>query len=162
MAVKLNSGSFVAPLALLATLSVSWRAQTLHGQTDSATDRFHGPAFEVASVKPNKSGPNGVQRAGLRPGDRVTMTDVLLLTLIQIAYPDASEILGGPTWMGTAGTPNLGADRFDVNAKAEAPSSVDQLRLMLRALLAERFKLVVHTRTIQKDVYALRLARTDG
>jgi uncharacterized protein (TIGR03435 family) len=33
---------------------------------------------------------------------------------------------------------------------------------MLQALLAERFKLAVHTEVRQADVYALRLARADG
>jgi uncharacterized protein (TIGR03435 family) len=120
------------------------------------------PTFEVASVKPNKSGPNSGQRAGLQPGDRVTMINVPLLTLTQIAYPGMSAIIGGPKWMGSPGGPNFDADRFDVNAKAETPASADQLRLMLQLLLADRFKLVVHAETRQADVYALRLARADG
>jgi uncharacterized protein (TIGR03435 family) len=120
-------------------------------------------AFEVASVKANKSGPNSGQRAGLQPGDRVTMVNVPLITLVQIAgYPGGTVIVGGPKWMGVVGQPNFDADRFDVNAKAEAPASVDQLRLMLQALLAERFKLAVHTELRQADVYVLRLARADG
>jgi uncharacterized protein (TIGR03435 family) len=58
--------------------------------------------------------------------------------------------------------PNFDADRFDVAAKADSPASVDQLRLMLQALLADRFKLVIHVEERQADVYALRLARADG
>lgn len=64
--------------------------------------------------------------------------------------------------MGRPGEPNLDADRFDLNAKAEGPASTEQLRLMLQALLGERFKLAVHTEMRQADVYALRLARADG
>jgi hypothetical protein len=78
------------------------------------------PTFEVASLKPNKSGPNSGQRAGLQAGDRVTMINVPLLTLTQIAYPGMSAIIGGPKWMGSPG-PNFDADRFDVNAKRTSP-----------------------------------------
>jgi uncharacterized protein (TIGR03435 family) len=116
-----------------------------------------GPAFEVASVKPNRSGPDSVQRAGLQPGDRVTMTNVTLRTLIQIAYPGLSEIVGGPSWVGSGPT----GDRFDVNAKAEAPASREQLQLMLRTLLADRFKLAIHTESRDEPVFALVFARSD-
>ena len=116
------------------------------------------PAFEVASVKPNRSGPGSIQRAGLQPGDRVTMTNVTLRILIQIAYPGPSEIVGGPGWVGSGPS----GDRFDVNAKAEAASSREQLQLMLRTLLADRFKLVVHTETRVEPIYALVLAKRDG
>jgi uncharacterized protein (TIGR03435 family) len=84
-----------------------------------------------------------------------------LRTVIQVAYPGMSEIIGGPEWIGSAG-PSFDADRFDVNAKAEAPTSVDQLRMMLRSLLADRFKLAVHTETRDAPTYALVLARQDG
>jgi uncharacterized protein (TIGR03435 family) len=115
-------------------------------------------AFEVASIKPNKSGPGSIQRAGLQPGDRVTMTNVTLRILIQIAYPGPSEIVGGPSWIGSGPS----GDRFDVNAKAELASSREQLQLMLRTLLADRFKLVVHTETRVEPVYALVLVKRDG
>jgi uncharacterized protein (TIGR03435 family) len=49
-----------------------------------------------------------------------------------------------------------------VNAKAEAPASRQQLQLMLRALLADRFKLVVHTETKSEPIWALVRARRDG
>jgi uncharacterized protein (TIGR03435 family) len=120
------------------------------------------PAFEVASVKPNTSGPTSPQRAGLSAGERVTMINVPLLTLLQIAYPGMSVIVGAPKWVGSPGGPNFDADRFDVSAKAETQSSVDQLRLMLQALLADRFKLAVHKESRPAEVYALRLARADG
>ncbi len=128
-----------------------------------AAQSADAPKFEVASVKQNTSGPTSPQRAALPPGQRVTMINMMLLTLIQTAYPGMwSQIVAGPKWMGTPGTPNFDADRFDVNAKVETAASTDQLRLLLQALLAERFKLVVHTETRPVDVYALRLARTDG
>jgi uncharacterized protein (TIGR03435 family) len=49
-----------------------------------------------------------------------------------------------------------------VNAKAEAPASREQLQLMLRALLTERFKLVVHTETKSEPIWTLVRARRDG
>jgi uncharacterized protein (TIGR03435 family) len=78
-----------------------------------------------------------------------------------VACSGFSGISGGSTWIGEAG-PSSNAARFDVTAKADAPSSHDQLQMMLRTLLADRFKLVVHTETKDEPVYALVLARSDG
>src|SRR5438128_12048361 len=73
------------------------------------------PSFEVASVKPNRSGP-GPQRLGFAPGGRFTATNVPVRDLISIAYgqpqPLANfQIIGGPGW--------ITSDRFDISAKAE-------------------------------------------
>jgi uncharacterized protein (TIGR03435 family) len=120
-----------------------------------------GPAFEVASVKTNKSGPNSPQRGGLPPGDRVSLINLTARTLIQIAFPDVFEIAGAPPWIGRQG-PNFDTDRFDVAAKAEKVSTTAELRLMLRTLLADRFKLRVHTETKTESTWVLVLARRDG
>jgi uncharacterized protein (TIGR03435 family) len=120
-----------------------------------------GPTFEVASVKPNTSGPRALQRAGFQPGERVTLTNVTLRIMIQMAYPAVSDIVGGPNWIGRAG-PSDDADRFDVHAKAEAPASREQLQAMLRALLADRFKLAAHTEARTEPIWALVVARRDG
>jgi uncharacterized protein (TIGR03435 family) len=114
-------------------------------------------SFEVASVKLNTSGPGSIQRAGLQPSDRVTMTNVTLRILIQIAYPGLAEIVGGPDWVGSGPS----GDRFDVNAKAEAASSREQLQVMLRTLLADRFKLMVHTEARDEPVFILVFSRGD-
>jgi uncharacterized protein (TIGR03435 family) len=139
-------------------LTVSAGARPVTGQTNANSAPR---SFEIASIKPNKSGPTSFQRAGLSEGDRVTMINVPLLTLLQIAYPGAVAIVGAPKWVGSPG-PNLDAERFDVTAKADAPAPVEQLRVMLQTLLAERFKLAVHTEARPADVYALRVARPDG
>jgi uncharacterized protein (TIGR03435 family) len=94
----------------------------------------------------------------MQPGDRITMTNVTMRTVIQVAYPAVFEIVGGPDWFGTG----PGGDRFDVTAKAEAQASREQLQLMLRTLLAERFKLVVHTQTRSQPGFALALVAKDG
>lgn len=151
------------PLLVVAlALSVSGGTGHLTAQSSTNTNGVPPLAFEIASVKPNKAGPSSLQRAGLSAGERVTMINVPLLTLLQIAYPGTSTIVGAPKWVGSPGGPNLDADRFDVSAKANAASSVDQLRMMLQTLLADRFKLAVHIESRPTDVYALRLARADG
>lgn len=120
--------------------------------------------FEVASIKPNKSGP-GPQRIGFQPGGRFTAVNVPVRDLIALAYGQPQplpnfQIIGGPGWMTS--------DRFDVTAKAEGdfqpgpagpPSQVPQ---MIRALLADRFKLVAHEETRDQPIYVLRLDRQDG
>jgi uncharacterized protein (TIGR03435 family) len=63
--------------------------------------------------------------------------------------PDA--VLGGPGW--------LESDRFDVVAKALQTSSPDDLRLKLQTLLAQRFKLAIHTEQKMGPAYALVLGK---
>jgi len=118
------------------------------------------PTFEVASVKVNKAGQGSPQRAGITPGDRVNFTNTPLFVLISTAY-DVAEIVG-PSWIGKPGQPNWDVDRFDIAAKASAPATRDELQAMLRTLLAERFKLTVHTETRSEPIWALVLARRDG
>lgn len=118
------------------------------------------PAFEVASIKPNKSN-DGRIMLGMQPGGRFTATNATLRLLVRQAYGlQDFQIVGGPTW--------LDGDHFDIVAKAEGdiqptlPGTTGPLQLMLRALLVERFKLVAHSETRDLPIYALVLARTDG
>jgi uncharacterized protein (TIGR03435 family) len=134
------------------------QSQTVGAQAPSGATI---PTFEVASVKPNKSG-DGRMMLGIQPGGRFTATNVPLRTLIRNAYQlQDFQIVGGPGW--------IASDRFDILAKAEgnlppAPPGgpPGPLQLMLRALLAERFSLVVHEDTRELPTYALVLARADG
>ena len=49
--------------------------------------------------------------------------------------------------------------RFDISAKAAAPVSEEQLRLMLRTLLKDRFQLAVHRQNKDLSGYALVVSR---
>ncbi len=121
------------------------------------------PSFEVASIKPNKTG-DGRIGIGIQPGGRFIATNVPLRELIRFAYQvQPFQIVGGPGW--------LNSDRFDINAKAEGdivPSPIGAggppgpLQLMMRSLLAERFKLAAHNETREMPIYNLVLARPDG
>src|SRR5262245_57026044 len=120
----------------------------------------NGPTFEVASVKPNKSG-DGRVMIGMQPGGRFTTTNVPLRALIRQAYQlQDFQIVEGPDWINN--------ERFDIVAKAEgdvAPAplgTVGPMQLMLRNLLAERFKLVAHGDKRDMPMYAMVLARSDG
>jgi uncharacterized protein (TIGR03435 family) len=55
----------------------------------------------------------------------------------------------------TSGPDALSTDRFDVLAKVSPDASKGQRMLMLQALLAERFKLVVHRETKELPIYRL-------
>ena len=117
------------------------------------------PVFEVASVKPsnpNPTGPLGATPYVLPALGRLTAQNVTLRLLVMTAYDKQPfQITGGPPWQN--------ADKFDINAKAEDPTlSVDQMRLALRGLLADRFKLKTHTETRDVPIYALTVARGDG
>jgi uncharacterized protein (TIGR03435 family) len=113
------------------------------------------PRFEVASVRVNKSDRGGGSGFNGLPGERLTIVNMTLRSILLAAYGmPSNQIVGGPGW--------VEADRFDIAAKAEKPVSADQLRLMLRSLLAERFKLAVHIEKRATPVYALVLARQDG
>ena len=66
------------------------------------------------------------------------------------AIPNQSSsehLFGGPSWLET--------ERFELVAKAPPDSTPADLRLMLQALLADRFKLVVHKADKPTDVFVL-------
>lgn len=144
----------LAAALLAATVSVTALPSARVGAQSSGPSE-PGPTFEVASIKPNKTGDQRVMMS-MPPTGRFTATNVPLRMLLRQAF-DVQEfqLVGGPSW--------ITSDRFDIIAKApEGMVGPNQVRPMLRALLADRFKLVTHRETRDMQIYALILARADG
>jgi bla regulator protein BlaR1 len=119
------------------------------------------PSFEVASIKPNKSADGRVMIMN-RPGGRFSATGITVKMLMGFAYNVKDDQISGATgWMDT--------DHFDIEAKEEAPAAdapklspeeqMEQRRLMLQSLLADRFKLTLRHETKELPVYALVVAK---
>jgi len=118
-------------------------------------------AFDVASFKPVRlleGADYNSERIAAHPGS-LNMGNVRLRTCIQWAYGLHSYELTGPAWLGEANNYHS-APRFEIIAKAAAETSVADLRLMLRTLLAERLKLVVHRET--RELASWLLTMPDG
>ena len=129
----------------------------LAGWVDSPTSGPDAPRFEVASVKRNKEGAasgHGGSRTSV--GGVVRTTNATLRMLIRTAYRlgFTDQIVGGPSWIDSYG--------FDVDARPVKPVTVAESALMLRTMLAERFRLEVRKESREGPVYALVLARRDG
>ena len=134
--------SWNAP-ALLAIVAVT----VVHGQP-AAADRF-----EVASVKPSNADPSSV--SGIKTGHgRLDAHNVTLKRCIIGAYGiGPHQVFGGPDW--------LDADRFDILAKADRPVDDDAaLMLMLRQLLADRFKLALRRETRTMPAFVLETLKS--
>ena len=110
------------------------------------------PAFDVVSIKVNRSGEQGGASRG-QPG-RYVGINVTLMRLVRLAYRPIEEFDGGPDWKDK--------DHFDVEAATSANPSQPQMLAMMRTMLADRFKLRVHTETRPLPVYELSLLRPDG
>ena len=111
------------------------------------------PAFEVASIRP--SDPAGTV-AIRRSGYRIATTSTSLQFLITWAYDVHSDRLyGKPNWLDSV--------RYDIVANApqdnppapRRPGQPTELQVMMQALLAERFRLIIHRETRELPMYAL-------
>lgn len=115
--------------------------------------------FDVASVRLNNTADTATA-LGFGSDGRFRAVNETLWRLIAEAYGPNSplpreRILGGPEW--------IDADRFDVDARAAAPVGDPELRrLMLRALLAERFNLVVREETREQPTFELVIRSAGG
>jgi uncharacterized protein (TIGR03435 family) len=118
----------------------------------SAAPGQPSPAFDVASVRSAKVGIEGGRRENIQvnPGT-LTMRNVSLKSALRWAYHVMDYQVSGPDW--------IGFDRFDISAKASDPVAEDQLRLMLQALLVERFKITLHRVTKEMQAYDLVIAK---
>ena len=114
--------------------------------------------FDVASIKlshserPILSVEELLWRKERVRGGRVRMPAVPLRVLIQRAYDVKSfQIQGGPPWMSSA--------RYDVEAIASGVATNDEIRPMLRTLLADRFKLMLRREKRTLPVFELVAAK---
>lgn len=120
--------------------------------TPQITSPSNPPTFDVASIKPdNPQGPGPhVSMIRTQPGGRFTAVNASLGFLISNAYqlkPGEGKFLSLPAW--------ANSQDFDVEAEAKGHPSNEEVHLMLQALLADRFKLVVHREVRQLPEYAL-------
>jgi uncharacterized protein (TIGR03435 family) len=124
------------------------------------------PAFEVASVKAHKAGDNRRAMPQFLAGGRFTTAGVPLRFLISIAYDvgfQSVRLSGGPDWASSMdSTWDIDATPGKDVVLTGIPSNVraERLRLMLQALLAERFKLQVRVETKEMSVYALVVGKS--
>jgi uncharacterized protein (TIGR03435 family) len=112
-------------------------------------------SFEAASIRHNTSG--DLRMRASTQGRTYTATNLPLHRIIGAAFevgPMLSRVTGGPEWIRN--------ERFDITATLPEGTTFREVPAMLRALLANRFKLVVRTETRDAPAYALVLARSDG
>jgi uncharacterized protein (TIGR03435 family) len=127
--------------------------------TDKALPQRPLPEFEVAVITPAK--PDGPRRGSIGHG-RIDATGMTLKTLMEIAWElnenEMEAFANAPPW--------LDKDRWDITAKmsndeaAEAANKApqtdaQQLRLMMQALLADRFNLHAHIEDRVNEAYSL-------
>lgn len=105
--------------------------------------------FEVVSIRPHPAGPVTMSSNAIT-GATYRALAIHLVDVIEDAYGiERLQVSGGPGW--------VTSDRFDIEAKAEgdATLTIERARPMLKAMLAERFKLKVRRET--RDVPAFDL-----
>ena len=144
-------------LAAAGVLQTSSSARVIPG---TATQISPAPSFDIVSIHPMKNDDSTPTHI-TNPSRHATISavNVNVKALLEVAYdiPDL-RMLGGPAWLKTA--------KFSLEAKSDtdveerlanlSPGEARQVkRRMLAALLADRFRIVVHTETREMPVYAL-------
>ncbi len=111
------------------------------------------PSFDVATIKPNNSG--CFEYAGAYAEWRNFATrNSSLVDLMAFAYEvQAKQIVSGPDWMDK--------ERYDIAAvpDVEGTPNPQQLRIMMRKLLADRFKLTFHHDKRELSAYVLTVGK---
>ena len=112
------------------------------------------PRFEVVSVKPH-AGSGGSMSMMQKPDGGFMMINMPIRTLITQAYGPVADVIGLPGW--------ATSKSYDVTTTASLPRppTQDDRRAMMQAMLADRFKLVVHMETREQPAYDLVFARSD-
>lgn len=127
-----------AGFVLFALLSVSSMAQP------PAVSK----SFVVADVHKSPFTSNPFMHGNSIQGDRYFLTQATMVDLIATAYGvDGVNVHGGPTW--------LELERYDIRAKVPPNTTPEDVKLMLRGLLADRFHLVVKTGAAPMPTYIL-------
>ncbi|HEY4356742.1 MAG TPA: TIGR03435 family protein [Acidobacteriaceae bacterium] len=123
------------------------------------------PGIEVSTIKPNDSGGRSLQVLTFRGRHLITVNSSLA-DLIMFAYSvQMKQIIGAPNW--------IEQDRYDIDATPdrEGTPTADQVRIMIRKLIADRFQLKFHhdkrelsafVLTVGKDGARLKASQPNG
>jgi uncharacterized protein (TIGR03435 family) len=135
-------------MAIALPMTASLLAQ---GGVNAATNV---PRFAVVSVKRGQAAAPTTDPMSM-PGGSFEMANVPVQRLIGYAYQRKwNEIVELPKW--------AAMDVFTIRAKADGNPPGEQMRAMVRTLLAERFKFAAHDETRPIQLWALTVARKDG
>jgi uncharacterized protein (TIGR03435 family) len=119
-----------------------------------AAAAYAQPAFEVASIRPTRlvSGVEGGNwpKVVVSPSS-VTLHKHTLRDCIAWGWSVRAFQISGPAL--------IDDEKYEIGARTAAPATPGELRLMLRNLLEERFKLGLHRESKDVPVYALAPAR---
>ena len=117
--------------------------------------------FEVATVKsaapPSSAAGKMMMRIGVQGGPgssdpgQISYWNLNLRTLLTQAYGVRPHQISGPAW--------LDGDRFDIVAKVPRGATKDDVKVMLRNLIRERFQLAFHREQKEQPVYTLVAAK---
>lgn len=114
----------------------------LSSQFDLASIRLSSLTADDDSVR---------ESIDISPGGRLTMRSIRLSSCLKWAYgvqePQISDRVG------------LTAERYDIIAQAAGPTAENNLKLMMRSLLADRFKLSLHRESKELTIYQLVVAK---
>jgi uncharacterized protein (TIGR03435 family) len=112
------------------------------------------PSFDVATIKPSSSGAPSMQGLHL-VGRNFGTRNASLADLISFAYDvQAKQVVAAPEW--------IDKDRYDIAAVPEQEGSpnVQQLKIMIRKLLADRFKLTFHHDKRELSAFVLTVGKS--
>lgn len=119
-------------------------------------------AFEVASVKENKSGDRQIQMQFL-PGGKFVARNMPLWVILTTAFNlpfNTERITGQPEWvMGTRYDIEAGAPAGVIPPGASLPLRTAKTLPMLETLLEDRFKLRIRRQITQGEVYIIAVAK---
>jgi uncharacterized protein (TIGR03435 family) len=108
------------------------------------------PSFDVASVRPSEHevGPDYNNQITYSPAG-FTARNVTLRRLVAEAWHCQMNQVLGPPW--------LDHNEYDITARTPEGTTHEQISMMLRALLVDRFRLKQHDDTRQMRVYELAI-----
>jgi uncharacterized protein (TIGR03435 family) len=140
--------------AVAAMIAILWFSAAFAAQEPS-TGNATVLAFDVVSIK-SLAGIGRARLPGARQSQgRFARAATTLRQLIQYAYDvQPLQVTGGPAWVSNS--------RFQVDARTERATTPEQMRAMVRQMLAERFALKVHSDVKERPIYRMVVARGDG
>jgi uncharacterized protein (TIGR03435 family) len=110
-----------------------------------------GAVFEAASIHiagPAEAGPGDIPRNMDSSPGHFAMRNVPLRYCLEWAWDLKDYEIAGPDWIQSE-------NRYDIIASAPGAATEEQMRLMLRNLLTDRFQMKIHLESRNLDVYVL-------